>query len=1008
VAKNSLVRWNFMRKNPVGAKHLHIGNALCQMLNKANASPLQFIAHENYQKTRFSVILAVYMLVVLFCNASLAQNEWDKHYANPILKTGIDGSWDDGSISNPSVLFKDNEYKMWYTGFDGEQMRIGYTTSIDGENWVKHPSNPILDLGVANTWDSVHVANPSVLFDGITYKMWYTGSDGKNTRIGYASSSDGIHWVKYSDNPVLDLGAWGINGDSDVWSPSVLFDGTEYKMWYTSFDGNIRIGYAHSVDGLHWIKNTDSPALNVGPWGAWDDRGAWSPSVLFDGSEYSMWYTGWNGISTGIGYAKSKDGINWMKPSKYPALDLGTTGSWDYYYVNNPSVLLINNKFRMWYSGCSSNEVYMIGYAIGATRPDIDISERFHDFDDVPIGKTDNWDFVVSNRGNDNLLITSFTSDNPVFTLISSNFSNEMKPVSDYIFPAPYSIPPNGSMKFTVQFTRGAEKTYKGSIVISSNDRDESKAFVQLWMGNKLRYVRQIPNNFASFDNNLSPYMKGSEVKYLQVILAEEGPEVYPESKIDSCYDEFTKDAVISFQKRHKIDDTIGFVGLETRKKLTEILNKHRSETYDRVDVVHDAVINNYKDFLPDNFPSELILAITSQETGLFFNFNNELIEAKENGNKNNVGRGIMQITSSDFVGAGNKADDYLVYRCKNLLDKEAIYTYYSNTPQGVEANIRDGLYALKTKYNLANNCKGNRDLGITDEEMRWISTIQRYNTYSKFLFNVDANSDFSNDLNKCSIPEKLKNAFEGAIDCNLPSSSAIITMEEQSKKWKIIDNELIYIVRKENDTATVSRTGAPTLYIKNLADKLRRLKSAIFFPRLKKDQCEDLADKLEKVYNNSETITLGCPAELKIYDSTGRITGSLVGSPEKSISQKLNGNSDTNSIEEIPNSIYDKDNKTIVVFLPSDSYRYVVTGTNDGDYELNITSNKDGKTNAFNAIGIPISANAVHQWTVDWKAISQGKKGVTLQIDSNGDGDFEETIITDNLFIFDRLDPQL
>jgi len=954
---------------------------------------------------KLSIILVTFIMVLSWINVSFAQNEWDKHYANPVIKTGEDGSWDDRSVSKPCVLFRNNEYKMWYTGFDGEHLRIGYATSIDGENWIKHPSNPILDLGLPNSWDSVHVANPSVLFDGIIYKMWFTGSDGKNTRIGYAYSPDGIHWVKYANNPVLDLGSWGTNKDSDVWSPCVIFDGLEYKMWYTSFDGNIKIGYAYSSDGINWIKYTNSPVLSVGSWGSWDDRGVWSPNVLFDGSKYSMWYTGWNGISTGIGYAESKDGINWVKPSKYPALELGTTGSWDYHYVNNPSVLLINGKFRMWYSGCSSDELYMIGYAIGATRPDIDISERFHDFDDIPKGKYDDWEFFISNRGNADLLVTSITSDNPAFTILSANFNNDMKPVSDYVFPVPYSIPPNGNMKFTVRFTRGSEKTYKGNIIIASNDRDESKAFIQLWMGNKIRYVRQIPDSFSAFKSDLSPYMRGNEVRYLQVILAEEGPEVYPESQINSCFDEFTRNAVANFQRKHKIADPIGLVGPETRKKLTELLNKHREETYDRVDVIYDAVMSNYKEFLPENFPPELILAIASQETGPYYNFNNELIESKENGNKNNVGRGIMQITTSEFVGAGNNANDYLVYRCKNLLDKESVYAYYSNTPQGVEANIRDGLYALKTKYDYAINCKGNKNFGISDEEMRWISTIQRYNTYNKFLFTIDANSDFCNELNWGNVPEKLRRALGNVSDY---VSSAVVTVEEQNKRWRITDEQYIYIVRKENGVATVARAGAPTIYLKNIADKLRQLKSPTFFPRLKKDQCEILADKMEKVYNNSETITLGCPAELKIIDSNGRITGSLVGSPEKSIIQKLNGISGINKVEEIPNSLYDEDNKTVTIFLPSDSYNYIVTGTNDGVYELNITSKKEGKTNTFNATGVPISANEVHKYTIDWEAISQGKRGVILQIDSNGDGDFERIIITDRKFLYNKLDPQL
>ncbi|MGB9596492.1 MAG: hypothetical protein ACPL7B_09460, partial [Candidatus Poribacteria bacterium] len=112
--------------------------------------------------------------------------------------------------------------------------------------------------------------------------------------------------------------------------------------------------------------------------------------------------------------------------------------------------------------------------------------------------------------------------------------------------------------------------------------------------------------------------------------------------------------------------------------------------------------------------------------------------------------------------------------------------------------------------------------------------------------------------------------------------------------------------------------------------------------------------------------------------------------------------------IEEIPNSIYNEDNKTITIFFPSDSYHYIVTGTNDGNYELNIVSRKEGKTITFNAVGVPISANEVHKYTIDWEALSKGKKGVILQIDSDCDGDFEKIILTDHRFIYDKFDPQL
>lgn len=47
-------------------------------------------------------------------------------------------------------------------------------------------------------------------------------------------------------------------------------------------------------------------------------------------------------------------------------------------------------------------------------------------------------------------------------------------------------------------------------------------------------------------------------------------------------------------------------------------------------------------------------------------------------------------------------------------------------------------------------------------------------------------------------------------------------------------------------------------------------------------------------------------------------------------------------------------------------------------------------------AVDIPISLNAVQQYIINWAALSSGEKGVTLQIDADGDGTFEKTITSD------------
>jgi len=133
---------------------------------------------------------------------------------------GAPGAWDDYHVSGPSVLYEDGTYKMWYTGNDGSNTRIGYATSPDGIVWTKYAGNPVLDLGAPGAWDDVNVFDPSVLFEAGTYKMWYAGYDDSTWRIGYATSSATIairtDKLTYHKGDPMTVYADVINIDRDV------------------------------------------------------------------------------------------------------------------------------------------------------------------------------------------------------------------------------------------------------------------------------------------------------------------------------------------------------------------------------------------------------------------------------------------------------------------------------------------------------------------------------------------------------------------------------------------------------------------------------------------------------------------------------------------------------------------------------------------------------------------------------------------------------------------------
>lgn len=182
----------------------------------------------------------------------------------------------------------------------------------------------IVSLG----YDALGVATPSVIKDGTTYKMWFTGL-GDNPpataqSIGYAESPDGLIWTRPFTTPVFTGQGPPIN-DRFAIDPTVLKDGAVYRMWYfgyTVVQGR-RLGdiyYATSTDGITWRRENRTregvvlPVLGVGTPGTWDDLEVRPGRVIREGGTLVMYYSGRSQRGTvGIGRATSTDGLIWTK-----------------------------------------------------------------------------------------------------------------------------------------------------------------------------------------------------------------------------------------------------------------------------------------------------------------------------------------------------------------------------------------------------------------------------------------------------------------------------------------------------------------------------------------------------------------------------------------------------------------------------------------------------------------------------------------------------------------------
>jgi predicted GH43/DUF377 family glycosyl hydrolase len=314
--------------------------------------------------TKKTVILLT--AVLLGAGFATAQTEWTEHPDNPVLENGEPGEWDAAERIVTGVVWDGTMYHMVFAG-DGDdpedRFAIGHATSTDGVTWEMDPNNPVLTRGAEGEWDEGYVFGGALLYDGSEFHLWYNSGGAEVDLAGYAKSPDCSVWTKAEENPVLRMGPPGSFDEAGVWPFSVIISDGTYKMWYTGFDLPYRfwkIGYAESQDGISWTKYEGNPVLVPGR--EWDSFDVWDPAVVFDGTTYHMWYSGSvDGIPTGIGYAISGDGIEWTKHRHNPVIPSGDR------WASSSAVAFDGSTFHMWYSRWDQEEPTDTHYATSDT-----------------------------------------------------------------------------------------------------------------------------------------------------------------------------------------------------------------------------------------------------------------------------------------------------------------------------------------------------------------------------------------------------------------------------------------------------------------------------------------------------------------------------------------------------------------------------------------------------------------------------------------------------------------
>ncbi len=267
---------------------------------------------------------------------------------------------------DPSVVRFRGRYWMYYSmpsateELKGSDPRrgvwgIGIARSTDLFQWTKVgemlPEGEVEQKGIA--------APGARVIRGKLHLFYQTYGGGRTDAICHATSSDGIHFVRDTSNPVFR--ATGM-----TWSAGRAIDAEVFpyhdELWlfFATRDPAMKVqqlGMAAALLQSDFSRTTWQDRSTTGPILkpvlSWEQDCIEAPSVLRHGKLYYLFYAGaYNNAPQQIGVATSPDGKTWTRMSDQPLLTNGQPGSWNSSESGHPGVLTDRDgKTYMFFQG---------------------------------------------------------------------------------------------------------------------------------------------------------------------------------------------------------------------------------------------------------------------------------------------------------------------------------------------------------------------------------------------------------------------------------------------------------------------------------------------------------------------------------------------------------------------------------------------------------------------------------------------------------------------------------
>jgi len=231
--------------------------------------------------------------------------------SNPVFSGTSTDIWDQKIRERGYILYEDGIYYMWYTGYKGDESvekHLGLATSTDGLSWTRYKDNPIFDSG----W----VEDMSVIKHEGTYYMF---AEGRGDTAHMLSSTDRIHWkelgkldIRKSNGAPIEKGPFG--------TPAIWY---ENSLWYLFYErDDLGIWLATSADMKVWTNKQDEPVIKMGPEIYDQFAVAMDQIIKYNGRYYGYYhateYKDWHEWTSCV--AMSDDLLHWEKYDKNPIM----------------------------------------------------------------------------------------------------------------------------------------------------------------------------------------------------------------------------------------------------------------------------------------------------------------------------------------------------------------------------------------------------------------------------------------------------------------------------------------------------------------------------------------------------------------------------------------------------------------------------------------------------------------------------------------------------------------